>query len=219
MATKLVYNNKKITALFFSFCYSLCVYSVVCPAADLNSALKSKQLSSALDPAAARIRLQVDYAVTMGWQTINYLTAYWAKLQYLPNESELLTFTTQLLQDNSDPFVKAVYYVPEQAIIVEMQAALPVETVLKNGLFIYRFDTLSWMFNPAVVRTTRASLTDAPTFTSQSISITPYFLDALHSMSIITDYCTSPQGYQALGGQMNDITWCPLWHDYVMPKQ
>ncbi|GEM_PF-3795502 len=196
--------------LTFAFCL------LVAPiwAADLNSALKSKQLSSALDPDAARIRLQVNYAMTMGWQTLNYLTVYWAQQQHLPNEAAFLSFTHALLQQNQDPFVKAVYYIPAQALIIEMHNAATVETVLRSGLFLYRLDTLSWVFNPVAGENKAIRLGVASSF---SVKITPYFLDALHSMSIITDYCLSPQGYSAPNGQLNDIAWCPLWHLYVMP--
>ncbi|MEK8018030.1 MAG: hypothetical protein VSS75_014240 [Candidatus Parabeggiatoa sp.] len=153
----------------------------------------------------ARVSLQRNYAFWVWQKMKNALNTYQGKNLVAP-KADIEGFAQQLLRD--DPLIQAVQYEPEQHLIIIMHSKAFVEPQLQGKQFIYKYYAGKWIFDtPGITSEAIISLATRPTSLLRDVG-----------MSLITEYCPNPHGYQYDKGMLPDTEWCPLWLKIVMPK-
>ncbi len=158
------------------------------------------------DTSKARTRLQVDYALKIGEETIDFIRDYQTQYQCAVPKTIFTRFVDSLLRKGDDPIIQAINYVPEQSVILTMHSHSFVESTLQSNTVIYHLIEGTWLLD---LQTSTAPITPA---------IGPPPLPFYYCMSVITNHCQKPIGYQYPDdGFWSDEQWCPEWHKLVRP--
>lgn len=126
----------------------LCVQSVSAREANVNvnrsleNVFGSRDLSVLSNPDTVKLRIQTDYALTMGQQIISYLTVYELKHQAPVSYDAFYAFADALLID--DPFVAYVEYWPQVTLSVVLQESTQIVPQLHGMVLTYQYQNGIW---------------------------------------------------------------------------
>jgi len=160
----------------------------------------------------ARISLPRNYAFWVWQKMKNALNTYQGNQSIDPKadpKAYIEGFAQKLLQN--DPLIQAVQYEPEQHMIIIMRHDAFVEHPLQGKQFVYKYypKAKQWKIDTSgILPEDIRGVATAPSSLLRDIG-----------MSLITEYCPKPQGYQYEEGMWFDTEWCPRWLEYVMPEE
>lgn len=175
----------------------------------------------ALDAELVQLQTQLFYAMKLAQSALSYVHAYENSYPHGLSTSHFNQFVRAILQNGSDQIVKTIILEKKEAqplIKVTLQSSEFVHQSLRGETFVYNGESnwLEQILIDFVDVQLQQQQPSAPESTLLATSLSPFYLDVLYALGVITDYCLNPQGYQANHDKASDFEWCPSWHLFVM---
>lgn len=113
-----------------------------------------------LNPANARVQLQIAYVLKTGQLIVDMLKTHQQKYQQHAPKEDLNWFVEELLKRGKDILIQTVHYEPQQAITIVIGTNNFIEPLLQKVKIAYRYEDNKWQLSSQNVQMLNTHLVD-----------------------------------------------------------